>query len=138
VEALPPVAPYTPDRYARRVGKILVDAFTDWFGIGEVYARVLLVLYQSAGEPITWRDLGRTANTHHPMARGAVHEAISSLREALESEAIDRDESGYWLTEVGFSECRRAFRELGQQLIGVGAEPANESHPLRTPADTAQ
>lgn len=140
---LPPTAPTTPppapsvyktDHIAKRTTRVVLAAFQDWFGIGEEYARVLLALYQSGGALSDWKAISRSVSTHSPMARGAVHEAISSLRTAFDCEAIDRDEDGYSLTEVGFAECRRAFRELGKQLASMGAEPANDLAPLSGPA----
>jgi hypothetical protein len=110
----------------KRTTSVVQAAFRDWFGIGDEYARVILCLYQSGGKPQDWRVVARFVSTHKPMSRGAVHEAISTLRETFESEAIDRDDDGYWLTEIGQAECRRAFRELGQQLIAMGAEAAND------------
>jgi hypothetical protein len=121
---------HVADRHVRWVHRLVADAFGDWFSIGDEYARVVLGLYQAAGKPQSWRDLARFVSSHQPMTRGALHEAISTLREAFECEAIDRDDEGYWLTEIGLAECRRAFRELGRQLIGMGAEPANDSAPL--------
>lgn len=114
------------DRTLRRTGKVVQAAFSEWFGVGDEYARVILALYQTGGKPMDWRDIARFVSSHHPMSRGAVHEAIHVLRTVFEAEAIDRDDDGYWLTEIGFAECRRAFRDLGEQLIGLGAEAANE------------
>jgi hypothetical protein len=128
--ALPKPADFVP----RRVGKLVEAAFMDWFGIGEEYARVVLALYRAGGKPQSWRDVVRAVSSHQPMARGALHEAISTLRETFESEAIDRDDSGYWLTDVGLAECRKAFRELAQQLHAMGAEPANDFSSLRGPS----
>jgi len=140
---LPPAARPSPaaidgvfdtDHIIKRTTRIVIAAFIDWFGIGEEYAKVLLALYRAGGELQDWRLISRAVSTHSPMARGAVHEAISSLRSAFECEAIDTDEAGYSLTEVGFAECRRAFRELGQQLLSMGLEPANDLSPLSGPA----
>lgn len=119
--------PDAAERMVRRVGKLVQAAFCDWFGVGDEYSRVIMALYQAGGKPMDWRDIARFVSAHQPMTRGALHEAIHVLRETFESEAIDRDDSGYWLSEVGFAECRRAFRELGLQLNGMGAEPANDT-----------
>jgi hypothetical protein len=120
---------------AKRANRIVLAAFCDWFGVGDEYGRVLMALFQGAGQPMTWQDISRAVSTHAPMNRGALHEAISSLRSVMEAEAIDRSDDGYSLTEVGFAECRQAFREMGAQLVGMGAEPANDLSPLREPAE---
>lgn len=116
---------------AKRTTRVVLAAFCDWFGVGEEYGRVLMVLFQGGGQPMTWQDVSRGVSTHTPMNRGALHEAISSLREVMEAESIDRSDDGYMLSEVGFTECRKAFREMGTQLIGMGTEPANDLSPVR-------
>lgn len=120
-----PVAPM--DHTLKRTSRVVQAAFSDWFGVCEEYARVVLALYQAGGKPMDWRAIARFVSSHHPMSRGAVHEAIHSLRQTFDAEAIDRNDDGYWLTEIGYAECRKAFRELGQQLIGMGAEAANDA-----------
>lgn len=125
------VAPHA----AKRANRVILAAFCDWFGIGEEYGRVLMALFRAGGDPMTWQDLSRATSLHAPMHRGALHEAIRSLREALEAESIDRSDDGYSLTDVGFAECRRAYREMGSQLVGMGAEPANDLSPLRGRAE---
>lgn len=126
-ESQPLALPDAAEKMIRRVGKLAQAAFCDWFGVGDEYSRVIMALYQASGQPMAWRDIARFVSKHQPMARGAVHEAIHVLREAFECEAIDRDDDGYWLTDVGFAECRRAFRELGGQLLSMGAIAANDA-----------
>lgn len=130
-----PCEPYTASRAAIRTTRMILAAFCDWFGIGEEYGKVLMVLYQGGGKPMTWQDISRGFSTHAPMNRGALHEAISNIREIMEAESIDRSDDGYMLSEIGFGECRKAFREMGAQLIGLGAEPANDLSPLRAEAE---
>lgn len=115
------------DHTLKRTSRVVQAAFADWFGVCDEYVRVALALYQASGQPMDWKAIARFVSSHHPMSRGAVHEAIHSLRQTFDAEAIDRNDDGYWLTEVGYAECRRAFRELGHQLMGMGAEAANDA-----------
>lgn len=130
-----PVAPlpFKPDSVTRRLGSLVRAAYCDWFGIGEARANLLSALFEAGGTPIETKVLAAAVDSHRPMTHGALHEAIHALRDAFECEAIDRDDSGYFLSEVGLAECRRALREVGTQMLVAGAEPANDTGPNRDP-----
>lgn len=89
-------------------------AFADWFGLQPTTARVLVALYRAAGAPTTSTRLAdiaaataRTVRTHH----------LKWLRQAMESEAIDREPgAGYLLTETGRAECLAVLWAMGEEL----------------------
>lgn len=118
-------ATYEPRKF-QRLGKMMLEAFCDWFGLGEGYASLLMVLFTAGGETLTPRQLCIAVDTHRPISIGALHEAISTLRKVLETEALDTNERGYSLTEIGMRECRRAIREEAVALGVFGQEPAND------------
>lgn len=88
-------------------------AFRDWFGVTPGEADVLAVLYQAAGI----RRAQAMIATLTGLSPGSVPVAINTLRQALDSEAIDFDrDGGYCLTAPGLDECRGAIRQITQAL----------------------
>lgn len=104
--------------------ELLRAAFCDYFGVAEEHADILVLLYERPGDPLPTRDLSRLLNSHRPPARGAIHERIRFLREIMEAESLDSggqlDDRGYYLTEVGVGECRKALQEMAEALLKCG------------------
>lgn len=112
---------------ARRiVGGISRDlirtAFRDWLGVQDSQADLLVLLYSHRGRPLPCRKIGYELQSHRPLNAAAVHERVRVLRSAMESESIDLDDRGYFLSEVGMRECRLALREIARTLLGTGYE----------------
>lgn len=97
---------------------MLRTTFRDWFGIGDAQADILVTLYDRGGKSLTSRELAVAVNSHRPLSTGALHERISVLRQAMESEAVDFDECrGYCLTDTGLTECTHALRQMAIALM---------------------
>lgn len=124
--ASPPLPPTWSPRKFQRLEPLLRAAFQDWFGIGESGADLLMVLFNAGGQPLSRRAIAVRADSHRPQSDGAVYEAISQLRQSMETEAVDQSDGAYYLSEVGMGECRQAIREEARALMGIGAEPAND------------
>jgi hypothetical protein len=92
-------------------------AFRDFLGVEESIADVLVTLYDLAGAPVQPKALSLMINSHRPISRGAIHERIRVLRQAMESESVDFEEAcGYSLTEVGMRECDQALACMSDVL----------------------
>lgn len=129
--------PYRPDAITRRLGVLVRAAFSDWFGIGEMRANLLATLFEAGGRPYDARLLTLAVDSHRPMTHGALHEAVHTLRDSFDSEAIDRSDDGYFLTEIGLQECRRALREAADMLLTAALEPANDTGAFTEPEPAA-
>lgn len=126
----PQATPRAPNRMVRGVSSDLIRAaFCDYFGVRGEHADILVVLYERPGEPVPTRDLGKLLNSHRPPSRGAIHERIRFLREIMEPESLDSGSpqdnrwelsSGYFLTELGMSECVQALRVMAEALTKCG------------------
>jgi predicted DNA-binding transcriptional regulator AlpA len=116
---------------------VLRAAFCEYFGVGDEYADVLIVLYGRPGEWTHMRQLQLLLNTHRPPTRQAVYERIRVLREIMEpeslltggiSEALSKGNAyvneGYALSEVGFAECAKALKALVESLVRAGPQIA--------------
>ena len=87
-------------------------AFVHWFGVERRCAELLCVLVSANGSPLTLPQLAVLCSATDASIRLRVH----LLRKAMEAEAIDRDETGYWLTDVGLAEARNAMAEMAKSL----------------------
>lgn len=97
-----------PDLH-RRVRRTVL---CDWFGIQSHEAAVLFALFD--GSPAAMKSQ-RIAELCY-LAASSVPVAICALRKVMENEAIDRDDDGYRLTEIGTAEVKRALIMIGQTL----------------------
>lgn len=141
--------------------ELLRAAFGEYFGVAVEHADILIILFERPGEPVTTRKMQALINSHRPPKRSVVYERIRVLREILEAESLDSggqlDDTGYWLTEVGYDECRKALRQMAEVMLKGGIElpsvaglcveeigprkalPApEESPPLRTTRQAAE
>lgn len=73
---------------------------------------MLVVLYEHRDNHLTATHLATLLVTDI----NSVKARISRLRKAMETEAIDRDEDGYWLTEIGIAEARDAMMAMARSL----------------------
>lgn len=87
-------------------------AFVHWFGVERRCAELLCVLMSAKGSPLTLAQLAVLCNATDASIRLRVH----LLRKAMESEAIDRDDAGYWLTEIGQAEAKDAMTAMARSL----------------------
>jgi hypothetical protein len=106
--------------------ELLRAAFSEYFGVSDEHADIIVVLYGRPGEWTTTRRMQVLLNSHRPPRRGTVHERIRVLREIMEPESLvsggQLDDLGYTLTEVGFEECRKALRAMADVLTRNGPE----------------
>lgn len=102
---------------------ILKAAFSDWLGLPDAEADLLVALFDLGPEPVSWQLIAMAINSHRPPTQPALWERIRKLRQAMEAEAVDSVEGkGYCLTEVGRAECAKAIADLAGRLAAVGAE----------------
>ncbi len=106
--------------------ELLRAAFSDYFGVAQEHADILILLYERPGEQITTRKMQVLLNSHRPPKRGTIHERVRVLREIMEPESLDSggqlDDTGYSLTEIGTDECRNALRQMAEVLTRHGPE----------------
>lgn len=95
-------------------------AFTHWFGFERRCAELLCVLVAAEGRPLTLPELALECAATEASIRLRVH----LVRKAMEAEAIDRDESGYRLTEIGLAEVRAAMSAMAESLAVGGPSRA--------------
>lgn len=96
--------------------------FRDWFGVQDNQAEVIVTLWERRGRPLTAKQLAADVNTHKTPSVGAIMERICVVRKAMREESIDRDDRGYFMTEVGVEECRIALNHMAQVLAREGVE----------------
>lgn len=125
-EPSPPPPAWQPRKF-QRLDLLVGCAFQDWFGITEASANLLLILFNAQGEPMTRRVMGIRVDSHRPPGDGALYEAISTLRKAMDTEAIDQNDGCYYLSEVGLAECRLAIRQEARAMESLGLEPDNDA-----------
>jgi hypothetical protein len=125
---------------------VLRAAFREYFGVSEVHADVLVVLYARPGE---WVKVGRLQvllDSHRQPKRQAIYERVRVLREAMEPESITSggqlSDLGYALSSIGYRECEAALRAMAEALVRdcpVFVAPAADSDraPLRSAAEPA-
>lgn len=99
-------------------------AFVDYFGIGGARADVLIALFERQGEPAKSAVLANEVNRHRRPQLTALWESIFVLRSCMAAEAIDRSDEGFWLSEVGLAECRKALEIVGHELLVVAGSEA--------------
>ncbi|HUZ12640.1 MAG TPA: helix-turn-helix domain-containing protein [Caulobacteraceae bacterium] len=88
-------------------------AFREWFGLRAAEAGILAALYQTSAGFLSAAQLARLA----AVTPGSVSVHMVSLRQALDTEAIDSERRrGYRLTDEGRAECREALRQVGEEL----------------------
>lgn len=85
---------------ARRIATPTELAFSCMYGLPPSLASILAAMF--AGETV------------RPMKM-----QIHRLRAALDAEAVDRSEQGYYLTEVGVAECRKALVDFRQWVAAA-------------------
>jgi hypothetical protein len=106
--------------------ELLRAAFSEYFGVSEEHADIVVVLWGRPGEWTTTRRLQVLLNSHRPPKRGTIHERVRVLREIMEPESLisggQLDDLGYQLSEVGFEECKNALRAMAEVLTRNGAE----------------
>jgi hypothetical protein len=101
---------------------LLRTAFRDYFGIYESSATLLVELYQAGRDeeglsnPVPVKDLCYRLSSHRSLNAGALYERVRVLRAAMSPEAIEQDNSNYWLTDVGFDDAAGAIRDLARTL----------------------
>ena len=142
--------------------ELLRAAFCEYFGVSEEHADIVVLLFERPGESVTTRKMQVLLNSHRPPKRSVIYERVRVLREIMEPESLDSggqlDDTGYALTEIGLSECRKALRTMAEVMLRGGYElpaipgqlaidivateiealPAPESMPLRTKAHAAE
>lgn len=87
-------------------------AFRHWFGLGPQPARLLVLLYLGAGEPLTTALLATALRT----TIDGVQRHICDIRKSLDAEAIDSARLCYRLTDDGLAECRAVLWQVGETL----------------------
>lgn len=88
----------------------------DWFGIASHEASILTALFDGSGQSMK----PPTIAAYCHLSSSSIPVAICNLRKVMENEAIDRDELGYRLTEIGMAEVQRALIMMGQTLMPEG------------------
>lgn len=99
--------------------EILIMGFGEYFGLEPNPARTLMALFDADGAPRTWRALATSVNSHRLIGRSSMHRAICEVRRAMEPEAVDSDERGYWLSEVGLGECKLCLDQLAVRILAL-------------------
>jgi len=120
---------------------LLRTAFRDYFGIYESSATLLVELYQAGRDeeglsnPVPVKDLCYLLSSHRSLNAGALYERVRVLRAAMSPEAIEQDNSNYWLTDVGFDDAAGAIKDLARTLTDdfVVAHAAPEPKIVRMP-----
>lgn len=107
-------------------------AFEGYLGIGPGASEVLVALFDADGKPLQARDICRQVSSHRPLRMGTLHERISVLRRAMDTEAVDSDAGTYSLTEIGLAECQTALKVMADIMVGE----RDASQPQRNPAQT--
>jgi len=106
--------------------ELLRAAFSEYFGVSEEHADIVVVLWGRPGEWTSTKRLQVLLDSHRPPRRGTLHERIRVLREIMEPESLisggQLDDLGYQLSEVGFAECQKALRSMAEVLTRNGAE----------------
>jgi hypothetical protein len=97
-------------------------AFCEYFGIGDPCAHLLIALYEGFGQSHPSEKLRKAVNSHRLPSANVIWESIRVLRSVMEPEAIDRDESGYFLTDTGLRECNDGLAYMGALLAGAVVE----------------
>jgi len=88
-------------------------AFREWFGVPPAEADILVALYTARGGLMRDHQIAKFA----AISLSTVKRRICTLREALESEAIDCERgAGYRLTDTGMAECRAVLWQMGEEL----------------------
>lgn len=94
----------------------LCCAFTHWFAVPPLTARVLVLLYQKP-DKATFDEIGSMMTK---ATRNGISQHIGMLRQALDDGAIEHVAgSGYRLTESGRHECRNVLQVVSSELVGA-------------------
>ena len=97
-------------------GTSIHAVFRCWFGLTDAEAAILAALFEKAGE---WQSREGLA-VQSQAATGAIKRHVSSIRSALEAEAIDSAPGlGYALTDSGLGECRAALTATAGELLAA-------------------
>ncbi len=90
--------------------------FREWFGLGPAAGRLIAALYEADGAVVRLNDLatarGQTVN--------GTNLSLKKVRAAMEPDAIRAQRlAGYWMSEEGFADCRRALADAERRGIAA-------------------
>lgn len=114
---------------------LLRHAFSEYFGVSQGHAAILVALYGCPGEHIPIKRLGLLVDNHRPPLHPALYERIRVLREIMEPESLISagpfDAAGYCLTEVGIEECRKALAAIAEAMLRAAPQVEEPSRTAR-------